>query len=80
MKGIELGTSKRMSEVIVDTAGVSLDRVVIVTGPNLAGEIAQEQPTATVVTSIDPTAGGAGAARGVDPVLPAVHEHRRGGV
>ncbi len=52
-KGIELGTTKRMSEVIVETAGVSLDRVVVVSGPNLALEIAAEQPTATVVAGTD---------------------------
>jgi glycerol-3-phosphate dehydrogenase (NAD(P)+) len=53
-KGIELGTTKRMSEVIVETAGVGLDQVVVVSGPNLAAEIAAEQPTATVVAGADP--------------------------
>jgi glycerol-3-phosphate dehydrogenase (NAD(P)+) len=53
MKGIELGTTKRMSEVIVETAGVAADRVVVVSGPNLAPEIAQEQPAATVVAGTD---------------------------
>ena len=53
MKGIELGTTKRMSQVIVETAGVSPDRVVVVSGPNLAPEIAAEQPAATVVAGID---------------------------
>ena len=53
-KGIELGTSKRMSEVIVETAGVAADRVAVVSGPNLAAEIAAEQPTATVVACADP--------------------------
>jgi glycerol-3-phosphate dehydrogenase (NAD(P)+) len=53
MKGIELGTTKRMSEVIVETAGVEVDRVVVVSGPNLAPEIAQRQPTATVVAGHD---------------------------
>jgi glycerol-3-phosphate dehydrogenase (NAD(P)+) len=53
-KGIELGTSKRMSEVIVETARVPLDRVVVVSGPNLAAEIAAEQPTASVIASTDP--------------------------
>ncbi|MBT8228119.1 MAG: NAD(P)-dependent glycerol-3-phosphate dehydrogenase [Dactylosporangium sp.] len=53
MKGIELGSSKRMSEVIVEAAGVSADRVAVVSGPNLAGEIALEQPAATVVAGID---------------------------
>jgi glycerol-3-phosphate dehydrogenase (NAD(P)+) len=53
MKGIELGTLKRMSEVIVETAGVAPERVVVVSGPNLAPEIAAEQPTATVVACTD---------------------------
>jgi glycerol-3-phosphate dehydrogenase (NAD(P)+) len=53
MKGIELGTTKRMSQVIVETAGVSADRVVVVSGPNLAPEIAAEQPAATVVACSD---------------------------
>jgi glycerol-3-phosphate dehydrogenase (NAD(P)+) len=54
MKGIELGTTKRMSQVIVETAGVDMDRVVVVSGPNLAPEIAAEQPAATVVAGTDP--------------------------
>lgn len=53
MKGIELGTTKRMSQVIVETAGVDPDRVVVVSGPNLAPEIAAEQPAATVVAGND---------------------------
>jgi len=53
MKGIELGTTKRMSEVIVETAGVAADRVAVVSGPNLAPEIAAEQPAATVVACTD---------------------------
>ncbi|BCB87536.1 NAD(P)H-dependent glycerol-3-phosphate dehydrogenase [Phytohabitans suffuscus] len=53
MKGIELGTTKRMSEVIVETAGVAADRVAVVSGPNLAAEIAAEQPAATVVACTD---------------------------
>ncbi|GAA2657091.1 NAD(P)H-dependent glycerol-3-phosphate dehydrogenase [Paractinoplanes durhamensis] len=53
MKGIELGTTKRMSQVIVETARVDADRVVVVTGPNLAPEIAAEQPAATVVAGTD---------------------------
>lgn len=53
MKGVELGTTKRMSEVIVEAAGVPADRVAVVSGPNLAAEIAAEQPAATVVACID---------------------------
>jgi len=54
MKGIELGTTKRMSQVIVETAKVAPDRVVVVSGPNLAPEIAAEQPAATVIAGTDP--------------------------
>lgn len=53
MKGVELGTSKRMSEVICDAAGVDQHRVAVVTGPNLAREIALEQPAASVVACLD---------------------------
>ena len=53
MKGIELGTTKRMSQVIVEVAGVAPEQVVVVTGPNLAAEIAAEQPAATVVACTD---------------------------
>lgn len=51
MKGVELGTTKRMSEVIADVADVADDRVAVVSGPNLAREIAAEQPAASVVAS-----------------------------
>ena len=54
MKGIELGSAKRMSEVIAEVCGVGVDHVAVVSGPNLAGEIAREQPTATVVACSDP--------------------------
>ncbi len=52
-KGVEAGTLKRMSEVIADVTGSPADRIVVVSGPNLAGEIAAEQPTATVVACPD---------------------------
>lgn len=54
MKGVELGTMMRMSEVIIEVTGVAADRVAVVSGPNLAREIAQEQPAATVVACTDP--------------------------
>jgi glycerol-3-phosphate dehydrogenase (NAD(P)+) len=53
MKGVELGTSKRMSEVIIDVTRADPSRVAVVSGPNLAHEIAAEQPTATVVACTD---------------------------
>jgi glycerol-3-phosphate dehydrogenase (NAD(P)+) len=52
-KGVELGTLKRMSEVIVDVAGVTPDHVAVVSGPNLAREIAAEEPAATVIACSD---------------------------
>jgi glycerol-3-phosphate dehydrogenase (NAD(P)+) len=52
-KGVELHTSQRMSEVICDVAGVPADRVAVVSGPNLAKEIAAEHPAATVVACTD---------------------------
>jgi glycerol-3-phosphate dehydrogenase (NAD(P)+) len=53
MKGIELGTSKRMSEVICEVTGRSADRVAALSGPNLAHEIAEVQPAATVIACPD---------------------------
>ncbi|MEV7562139.1 NAD(P)H-dependent glycerol-3-phosphate dehydrogenase [Streptomyces sp. NPDC089795] len=53
MKGIELGTAKRMSEVIEEVAKVPADRIAVVTGPNLAAEIAARQPAASVVACVD---------------------------
>ena len=51
MKGVENGTGLRMSEVIREGLGVSEDRIAVVSGPNLATEIARQQPTAAVVAS-----------------------------
>lgn len=51
MKGIEVGTHLRMTEVLSEVWGLDDARLVVVSGPNLSGEIAQMQPTATVVAS-----------------------------
>ena len=61
MKGIELGTTKRMSEVICEVTGAGPDRVAALSGPNLAREIAEEQPAATVIACTDPDRGRAAA-------------------
>jgi glycerol-3-phosphate dehydrogenase (NAD(P)+) len=53
MKGMELGTHERMSEVIAEVAGVGPERIAVVSGPNLAREIAERQPAASVVASTD---------------------------
>lgn len=56
-KGIEVGTGNRMSEVVADVAGVPPERIGVLSGPNLAREIAQRQPSASVVASThEPTA------------------------
>ncbi|MGW7544157.1 NAD(P)H-dependent glycerol-3-phosphate dehydrogenase [Streptomyces sp. NPDC054770] len=55
MKGIELGTTMRMSEVIADVAKVDPNRTAVVTGPNLAREIAARMPAAAVVACTDET-------------------------
>ena len=53
MKGIELGTTRRMSEVIAETTRAAPERIAVVSGPNLAREIAQRQPAASVVACAD---------------------------
>lgn len=53
MKGVELGTTKRMSEVVCEVADVPRERVAVVSGPNLAKEIAARQPAAAVVACVD---------------------------
>jgi glycerol-3-phosphate dehydrogenase (NAD(P)+) len=53
MKGIESGTSKRMSEVILEVTGVADEQVAVISGPNLAKEIAARQPAASVVACTD---------------------------
>ncbi|MHA7653381.1 NAD(P)H-dependent glycerol-3-phosphate dehydrogenase [Mycobacterium sp. ML4] len=52
-KGIELGTLMRMSQVIVSVTGVDAAQVAVISGPNLASEIAENQPAATVVACSD---------------------------
>jgi glycerol-3-phosphate dehydrogenase (NAD(P)+) len=53
MKGIELGTMKRMSEVIAEVTGAGPERIAVVSGPNLAPEIALREPAASVVACAD---------------------------
>jgi glycerol-3-phosphate dehydrogenase (NAD(P)+) len=52
LKGIEHGTYLRMSEVIREVTGCG-DRVAVITGPNLAREIAQREFAASVVACAD---------------------------
>ncbi len=51
MKGVEKESGLRMSEVIEQAGNIDPDRIVVVSGPNLSLEIAQEQPTASVAAS-----------------------------
>ena len=53
MKGVEAGTTKRMSEVIAEVTGAGPERIGVVSGPNLAKEIARREPAASVVACAD---------------------------
>lgn len=53
MKGIELATGMRMSEVIADVTNWPPDQIAVITGPNLANEIAQRQYAAAAVACGD---------------------------
>ncbi|HEX5630028.1 MAG TPA: NAD(P)H-dependent glycerol-3-phosphate dehydrogenase [Acidimicrobiia bacterium] len=53
-KGIERGTLLRMTEVVLEVvSGADPGRVGVLTGPNLAAEVAAGQPTAAVVAMRD---------------------------
>jgi glycerol-3-phosphate dehydrogenase (NAD(P)+) len=58
MKGIELGTGNRMSQVIAAVTGSGPDRIAVISGPNLAPEIAARQYCATVVACADEAVAG----------------------
>ncbi|HZW41440.1 MAG TPA: NAD(P)H-dependent glycerol-3-phosphate dehydrogenase [Agromyces sp.] len=51
MKGVEKSTGLRMSEVIAEVLRIDASQIAVISGPNLALEIAKEQPTAAVVSS-----------------------------
>lgn len=53
MKGVELGTNLRMTEVVAQVTAAGHERLAVVSGPNLAGEIAARQPAASVVACTD---------------------------
>jgi glycerol-3-phosphate dehydrogenase (NAD(P)+) len=53
MKGVEHGTCERMSEVIGQVTGAGPERIGVITGPNLAREIAARQYSASVVACAD---------------------------
>jgi glycerol-3-phosphate dehydrogenase (NAD(P)+) len=56
MKGIELGSMRRMSEVIEQDGGINKEKIAVISGPNLAKEIVRRQPAATTVASVDEAA------------------------
>ena len=51
MKGVEKRSGMRMSQVIEEVLGCDPARIAVASGPNLALEIAREQPTAAVISS-----------------------------
>lgn len=53
IKGMERGTHLRMSQVIAEELDIDEAQRVVVSGPNLAMEIAREEPTASVVACTD---------------------------
>ncbi|MDQ1121920.1 NAD(P)H-dependent glycerol-3-phosphate dehydrogenase [Microbacterium trichothecenolyticum] len=52
MKGVEKSTGLRMSQVIEQVLECDPARIAVASGPNLALEIAREQPTAAVISSL----------------------------
>lgn len=53
MKGVELGSLKRMSQVMAELTGAGPERIAVVSGPNLSKEIARREPAASVVACED---------------------------
>ncbi|WP_167142664.1 NAD(P)H-dependent glycerol-3-phosphate dehydrogenase [Canibacter zhoujuaniae] len=53
VKGVEQSTQMRMSQVITDTLDWDIEQVAVVSGPNIALEIAREQPTGAVTSSVN---------------------------
>ena len=58
IKGIELGSGSRMSEVIAEITGAGPERIAVISGPNLAPEIAARQYCATVAACADEAVAG----------------------
>jgi glycerol-3-phosphate dehydrogenase (NAD(P)+) len=53
IKGIELGTTLRMSQVIEQATSIDESRIAALSGPNLASEIIIGQPSATTIACVD---------------------------
>jgi glycerol-3-phosphate dehydrogenase (NAD(P)+) len=52
-KGVEVDTLMRMSQVVAQVTGVDSSRIAVLSGPNLASEIVERQPAATVIACSD---------------------------
>ena len=52
-KGIEFESNMRMTQVMAQATGFDAKQLAVLSGPNLAHEIAEQQPTATTVACID---------------------------
>ncbi|WP_165215875.1 NAD(P)H-dependent glycerol-3-phosphate dehydrogenase [Schaalia sp. ZJ1691] len=50
-KGLELDSGLRVDEIIAEAGQLPPERIAVLSGPNLSREIAEHQPTATVVAS-----------------------------
>lgn len=57
LKGLEAGSHLRMTQVVGEESGVPAEQVAVLSGPNLAREVVQRQPTASVVACLDETNG-----------------------
>ena len=53
IKGLEQGTGLRMSEVMASATGLPMSHMAVVSGPNLALEIAKQEPAASVCACAD---------------------------
>ena len=53
MKGLEVGSGARMSEVIAEVTGFPMSQIAVLSGPNLALEIARQEPAAAVCACSD---------------------------
>ncbi len=57
VKGLELNTGRRMSEILMEEVSSGAERnVCALSGPNLASEIARGMPASTVIASLNPEA------------------------
>lgn len=53
LKGIEADTHSRMTEIVVNELGASLENIGLITGPNLAAEMILRQPAGAVAASVN---------------------------